>query len=66
MSEPTRRRGRHGRALTLGGLPWMLTALAGRPTLADPNASPAGAADAHPPVHPRPQRRRRFCRIDTD
>ncbi|MCY4616133.1 MAG: hypothetical protein OXC71_07070 [Chloroflexi bacterium] len=63
MSEPTRRRGRYRWPLPPRAPPEMLAAL---PTLPDPNAPPAGAADAHPPVHPRPQRRRRFCRIDAD
>ena len=66
MSEPTRRRGRYRWPLPPGAPPGMLAAPAGWPTLPDRNAPPAGVADAHPPVHPRPQRRRRLRRIDTD
>ncbi len=48
-----------------GAPPEMLAAMAGWPTPVDPGAPPA-AADAPPPVRPRPQRRRRFRRIDVD
>ena len=67
MSEPTRRRGRYPWPLPPGAPPEMLAALAGWPAPADPDAPPARApADSPPPVRPRPQRRRRFRRIDTD
>ena len=54
-------------SLPPGAPPEMLAAMAGWPTPPDPGAPPAeAAADSPPPLRPRPQRRRRFRRIDTD